>query len=64
MESKNLKPNDSTLSLLSINCSKALDLDLAESLLNQIAASHNALPYIAFLQACEAMVSGVRHIPP
>ncbi|XP_057515961.1 pentatricopeptide repeat-containing protein At1g76280 [Amaranthus tricolor] len=55
MESKNLKPNDSTLSLLSINCSKALDLDLAESLLNQIAASHNALPYIAFLQACEAM---------
>lgn len=55
MESKNLKPYDSTLSTLSKYCSKALHLDLAEALLNQIAASPSALPYNAFLEACDIM---------
>ncbi|KAL2895532.1 hypothetical protein RDABS01_011441 [Bienertia sinuspersici] len=38
MQSKNLKPCDSTLSTLSICCSKELHLDLAEALLNEIAS--------------------------
>ncbi|XP_021732223.1 pentatricopeptide repeat-containing protein At1g76280-like [Chenopodium quinoa] len=55
MRGKNLKPYDSTLSTLSILCSRALHLDLAEDLLYQIAASPNAIPYNAFLGACDRM---------
>ncbi|XP_010692816.1 pentatricopeptide repeat-containing protein At1g76280 isoform X4 [Beta vulgaris subsp. vulgaris] len=55
MQSKNLKPYDSTLSTLSICCSKALHLDLAEALLNQISASPYARPYNAFFEACDMM---------
>ncbi|XP_021761214.1 pentatricopeptide repeat-containing protein At1g76280-like [Chenopodium quinoa] len=55
MRVKNLKPYDSTLSTLSICCSRALHLDLAEDLLNQIAASPYAFPYNAFLRACDVM---------
>lgn len=58
MEGKNLKPYASTLSTLSICCSNALHLDLAESLLNQIEASPCARPYNAFFEACDIMVSG------
>ncbi|XP_021843878.2 pentatricopeptide repeat-containing protein At1g76280 [Spinacia oleracea] len=55
MEGKNLKPYASTLSTLSICCSNALHLDLAESLLNQIEASPCARPYNAFFEACDIM---------
>ncbi|KAK9740130.1 hypothetical protein RND81_03G013900 [Saponaria officinalis] len=53
MEKKDVKLYDSTLSILSIRCSRALDLDLAESLLNQITAYSYPHPYNAFLAACD-----------
>ncbi|GAB4854294.1 hypothetical protein Ancab_022880 [Ancistrocladus abbreviatus] len=51
----NLKPYDSTLATLSIGCSRALDLELAEVLLNQVSESLSAHPYNTFLAACDAM---------
>jgi len=57
MQQRKLKPCDSTLSALSVGCSRALDLDLAEALLNQITKTPYAHPYNAFLAACDTMVS-------
>ncbi|RZB70279.1 hypothetical protein D0Y65_039505 [Glycine soja] len=47
MQQKNLKPYDSTLASLSITCSKALQLDLAEAFLNQISECLYPNPYNA-----------------
>ncbi|KAL9238103.1 hypothetical protein vseg_012574 [Gypsophila vaccaria] len=55
IEKKEVKLYDSTLSVLSIRCSRALDLDLAESLLNQIKANPYPHAYNAFLAACDVM---------
>ncbi|KAJ7962421.1 Pentatricopeptide repeat [Quillaja saponaria] len=55
MRQKNLKPYDSTLATLSVSCSKAVELDLAEDLLNQISECPYAHPYNALLAACDTM---------
>lgn len=56
MQQKNLKPHDSTLQTLSIESSKALELDLAEALMDQISILKNLRPINAFLAACDTMV--------
>ncbi|KAK7283788.1 hypothetical protein RIF29_13534 [Crotalaria pallida] len=55
MHQKNLKPFDSTLATLSVGCSRALQLDLAEALLNRISECLYPHPYNALLEACDAM---------
>ncbi|XP_027940723.1 pentatricopeptide repeat-containing protein At1g76280 isoform X2 [Vigna unguiculata] len=55
MQQKNLKPNDSTLATLSITCSKALQLDLAEAFLNQISGCLYPHPYNALLASCDEL---------
>nr|KYP65227.1 Pentatricopeptide repeat-containing protein At1g76280 family [Cajanus cajan] len=55
MQQKNLKPYDSTLATLSITCSKALQLDLAEALLNKIAECQCPHPYNVLLASCDAL---------
>ncbi|KAJ6713113.1 PENTATRICOPEPTIDE REPEAT-CONTAINING PROTEIN [Salix purpurea] len=55
MQQKNLKPHDPTLATISVACSKALELDLAEVLLDQITNCPYPYPYNSFLQACDAM---------
>ncbi|QHN88265.1 hypothetical protein HN51_042351 [Arachis hypogaea] len=55
MKQNNLKPLDSTLAALSVSCSRALELDLAEALLNQIAGYPHLYPYGALLAACDEM---------
>jgi hypothetical protein len=57
MKQRNLKPYDSTLATLSMGCSKVLELDLAESLLDQISECPYPHPYNAFLAACDRLVS-------
>lgn len=56
MQLRNLKPYDSTLAALSIGSSKALQLDLAESLLDQISRISYVHPFNAFLAACDTLV--------
>ncbi|KAL4372467.1 hypothetical protein AHAS_Ahas06G0268700 [Arachis hypogaea] len=56
MKQNNLKPLDSTLAALSVSCSRALELDLAEAFLNQIAGYPHLYPYGALLAACDEMV--------
>lgn len=53
MQQNNLKPQDSTIATLSVECSKALELDLAEALLDQISRCTNPKPFNAFLAACD-----------
>ncbi|XP_014622680.1 pentatricopeptide repeat-containing protein At1g76280 isoform X2 [Glycine max] len=55
MQQKNLKPYDSTLASLSITCSKALQLDLAEAFLNQISECLYPNPYNALLASCDQL---------
>ncbi|KAH8522584.1 hypothetical protein H0E87_003286 [Populus deltoides] len=55
MQQKNLKPCDPTLATISVACSKALELDLAEFLLDQITKCPYPYPYNSFLEACDAM---------
>ncbi|TYH87485.1 hypothetical protein ES332_D01G120400v1 [Gossypium tomentosum] len=55
MEERNLKPHDSTLAALSVQCSKALELDLAEALLEQVCECPYPYPFNAFLEACDNM---------
>ncbi|XP_020961007.1 pentatricopeptide repeat-containing protein At1g76280 isoform X4 [Arachis ipaensis] len=55
MKQNNLKPLDSTLAALSVSCSRALELDLAEAFLNQIAGYPHLYPYGALLAACDEM---------
>ncbi|MED6124204.1 hypothetical protein PIB30_056858 [Stylosanthes scabra] len=55
MKQNNLKPLDSTLAALSMSCSHALELDLAEAFLNQIEACPYSYPYSALLAACDEM---------
>ncbi|XP_043721428.1 pentatricopeptide repeat-containing protein At1g76280 isoform X2 [Telopea speciosissima] len=55
MTKRNLKPYNATLATLSIGCSKNLELDLAESLLDQIVESQYLQPFNALLAACDVM---------
>lgn len=55
MRQRNLKPSDSTLATLSMGCSKALELVLAKSLLDQISKCSYPHPYNAFLAACDRL---------
>ncbi|MED6118485.1 hypothetical protein PIB30_003233 [Stylosanthes scabra] len=55
MKQNNLKALDSTLAALSMSCSHALELDLAEAFLNQIEACPYPYPYSALLEACDEM---------
>ena len=57
MEERNMKPHASTLAALSVQCSKELELDLAEALLDQVCECPHPYPYNAFLGACDTMVS-------
>ncbi|GKU98120.1 hypothetical protein SLEP1_g11162 [Rubroshorea leprosula] len=55
MQERKMKPHNSTLAALSVQCSKALELDLAEALLDQISKCPYAYPYNAFLEACDTL---------
>ncbi|XVF63548.1 hypothetical protein PTKIN_Ptkin09bG0095600 [Pterospermum kingtungense] len=55
MEERNMKPHASTLAALSVQCSRALELDLAETLLDQVCECSHPYPYNAFLRACDTM---------
>ncbi|KAL2522093.1 Pentatricopeptide repeat-containing protein [Forsythia ovata] len=55
MQHKSMKPCNSTLAAISVSCSRALELDLAEALLNQISESPHAHPYNSFLEACDTL---------
>ncbi|GMJ02768.1 hypothetical protein like AT1G76280 [Hibiscus trionum] len=55
MEERNLKPYRSTLASLSVQCSKELELDLAESLLEQVCTFPHPYPFNALLEACDTM---------
>ncbi|XVE94428.1 hypothetical protein REPUB_Repub02eG0007700 [Reevesia pubescens] len=55
MEERNMKPHASTLSALSVQFSKELELDLAEALLDQVCKCPHPYPYNAFLGACDTM---------
>lgn len=59
MQQRNLKPYDSTLANLSIGCSKVLELDFAEALLDQISECSYPHPFNAFLAACDTVVSHI-----
>lgn len=52
-----MKPYDSTLVCLSVSCSRNLELDLAQSFLDQISTFEGPYPFNAFLEACDALVS-------
>ncbi|XP_054819044.1 pentatricopeptide repeat-containing protein At1g76280 [Prosopis cineraria] len=55
LRQKKLKPYDSTLTTLSVSCSKALELDLAEALLYQISKCRRPYPFNALLALCDKM---------
>ncbi|KAK4853404.1 hypothetical protein QYF36_008673 [Acer negundo] len=55
MQQMNLKPYDFTLAIVSIECSKALELDYAEALLDHITKCSNTRPFNVFLAACDTM---------
>ncbi|XP_045825431.1 pentatricopeptide repeat-containing protein At1g76280-like [Trifolium pratense] len=55
MQQENLKLYDSTLATLSVTFSRELQLDLAESLLNQISECLYPHPYNALLASCDAL---------
>ncbi|KAL4310638.1 hypothetical protein GQ457_01G008730 [Hibiscus cannabinus] len=55
MEERNLKPYPSTLTSVSVQCSKELELDLAEALLEQVCKYSKPYPFNALLKACDTM---------
>lgn len=57
MQQKNLKANDQTLSTLSMSCSRALELDLAEAMLQQLFKCRRPHPFNVFFAACDTLVS-------
>lgn len=56
MQQRDLKPYDSTLATLSMSCSKSLELDLAENMLDQITECSHPHPFNALLAACDTLV--------
>lgn len=57
MLQKNIKPKDSTLAVLSVSCSRGLELDLAETLLDQISKCNHVNVFNELLEACDKLVS-------
>ncbi|KAE8646171.1 pentatricopeptide repeat-containing protein At1g76280 isoform X1 [Cucumis sativus] len=55
MQQRGLEPYDSTLAAVSVSCSKALELDLAEALLERLSACPYPYPFNAFFSACDMM---------
>lgn len=55
MLERNMKPYDVTLATIAVSCSRALELDMAEVLLDKISEFPYSYPYNAFLQACDIM---------
>ncbi|XP_068646920.1 pentatricopeptide repeat-containing protein At1g76280 [Aristolochia californica] len=57
MEQRNLKPYNATLATLSVGYSRALELDLAEAMLDQISENQakQVYPFNALLSACDAV---------
>ncbi|XP_021902495.1 pentatricopeptide repeat-containing protein At1g76280 isoform X2 [Carica papaya] len=55
MRQWNLKPYDPTLLTISIDCSRALELDLSEVLLDEISECYHPHAFNALLTACKAM---------
>ncbi|KAM3304436.1 pentatricopeptide repeat-containing protein [Capsicum chacoense] len=55
MREENIKPRDSTLAVLAIICSRELELDLAESFLDEIYEIRSPHPCNAFLEACDVL---------
>ncbi|KAJ4829143.1 hypothetical protein Tsubulata_012146 [Turnera subulata] len=55
MLQRNKKPYDMTLATVAVSCSRALELDMAEVLLDQISSCPFPYPYNAFLRACDIM---------
>ncbi|KAL6215838.1 hypothetical protein ACLB2K_015265 [Fragaria x ananassa] len=55
MQQRNLKPLDGILATLSISCCKALELDLAETLLDQISIHSCPHAFNSFLAACDIL---------
>lgn len=53
MLQKNMKPSDSTLAALSVSCSRGLQLDLAETFLEQVSECNHANLFNEFLEACD-----------
>lgn len=57
MRQKNMKPSDSTLAALSVSCSRGLQLDLAETFLDQVSKCNHVNIFNEFLKACDTVVS-------
>ncbi|XP_042480885.1 pentatricopeptide repeat-containing protein At1g76280 isoform X2 [Macadamia integrifolia] len=55
MTKRTLKPYNATLATLSMGCSKNLELDLAEALVDQIVGSAYLQPFNALLAGCDVM---------
>ncbi|XP_031403643.1 pentatricopeptide repeat-containing protein At1g76280 isoform X1 [Punica granatum] len=55
MQKRNLEPRKSTLATLSKGCSRALELDMAEALLDQLSECPYPYPYNALLKACKTV---------
>ncbi|KAF6172439.1 hypothetical protein GIB67_006952 [Kingdonia uniflora] len=51
----NLKPRSATMTILSMRCSRILELDLAEDLLDHIVETPHLHPFNALLVACNVM---------
>ncbi|KFK42046.1 hypothetical protein AALP_AA2G204700 [Arabis alpina] len=55
MQQQNLKPYDSTLATVSAYCSRALQVDLAEHLLDQVSECSYTYPFNHLLAACDSL---------
>ncbi|KAH6778303.1 hypothetical protein C2S51_009615 [Perilla frutescens var. frutescens] len=55
MQQKNMKPSDSTLAALSVSCSRGLQLDLAETFLDQVTKCDHVNHINQFLEACDVV---------
>ncbi|KAL1557173.1 hypothetical protein AAHA92_12695 [Salvia divinorum] len=55
MRQKNMKPSDSTLAALSVSCSRGLQLDLAETFLDQVSKCNHVNIFNEFLKACDTV---------
>ncbi|KAM6600779.1 hypothetical protein CsatA_020388 [Cannabis sativa] len=55
MQHKNLKASDRTVATLSVSCSKALELDLAEALLHRLSICPYPHPFNVFFAACDTL---------
>lgn len=55
MQKNKMEPCETSLASLSISCSKALKLDLAEKLLDKVSAHVGVLPFNVFLASCDAL---------